>query len=73
MENQWLGDFISMIRAADNNSPLYRLQNYLLEIEELNDYSKLYHHSNPNYLDEPISPTELLIHVKSTIDLLCVP
>ncbi len=71
-EKQWLGDFIKMIRDADIESPLNRLKEYLEEIEELNDYSKIYHHSNPNYMDVIIDPTELAIHVKNTINLLYV-
>ena len=67
-----VGDFISMIRDSDISSPLYRLKDYLPEIEELNEYSKIYHHSNPNYLDVLINPTELSIHVRSTINLLYV-
>ena len=71
-ENQWLGDFIRMIRDADENSPLFRLKDYLEELEELNDYSKIYHHSNPNYMDVAIDPTELSIQVRNTIRLLYV-
>ena len=71
-EKQWLGDFIGMIRNSDDNSPLKRLEVYLPQIEELNDYSKIYHHNNPNYLDVNIDPMELAIHVKNTIDLLYV-
>ena len=50
-ETQWLGDFIQMIRDAESSSPFYKLKPYLNEIEELNDYSKTYHHSNPNYIE----------------------
>ena len=71
-EKQWLGDFIGMIRNSNDNSPLKRLEVYLPQIEELNDYSKIYHHNNPNYLDVNIDPMELAIHVKNTIDLLYV-
>ena len=71
-EKQWLGDFIGMIRNSDDNSPLKRLEVYLPQLEELNDYSKIYHHNNPNYLDVNIDPMELAIHVKNTIDLLYV-
>ena len=71
-DNQWLGDFIKMIRNADKYSPLYRLNQYIEEIEELNDYSKIYHHSNPNYMDIIIDPVELSIQVKNTINLLYV-
>lgn len=71
-EGQWLGDFIKMIRDADTESPLYRLKSYIPEIEELNDYSKIYHHSNPNYMDVGIDPIELSIQVKNTIKILYV-
>lgn len=71
-ETQWLGDFIKMIRDADKDSPLYRLKTYIPQIEELNDYSKIYHHSNPNYMDVILDPTELAIQVKNTIQLLYV-
>ena len=67
-----LGDFIKMIREADELSPLYRLNQYIEEIEELNNYSKIYHHSNPNYMDIAIDPVELMIQVKNTIHLLHV-
>lgn len=31
----------------------------LVDIEDLNDYSKTYHHANPNCLEEPIVSSEL--------------
>ena len=61
-----------MISDANKESPLHRLKIYLPTIEELNDYSKIYHHSNPNYMDVMIDPIELSIQVKNTIDLLYV-
>lgn len=69
-DDQWLGDFIKMIREADEQSPLYRLQSYLDEIEEINDYSKIYHHSNPTYMEVGISPTELKNYVARTLRLI---
>lgn len=71
-EGQWLGDFIKMIKEADKESPLYRLKIYIPQIEELNDYSKIYHHSNPNYMDVMIDPIELSIQAKNTINLLYI-
>lgn len=71
-EGQWLGDFIKLIKDANKESPLYRLKEYISQIEELNDYSKIYHHSNPNYMDVMIDPIELSIQVKNTINLLYV-
>lgn len=69
-DNQWLGDFISLIRNSTNESPLYRLKEFLPEIEEINNYSKIYHHSNPNYHEVPISYHELMIYTKRTLKLI---
>lgn len=69
-ETQWLGDFIQMIRDAESDSPFYRLKQYLNEIEEINDYSKTYHHSNPNYIEVGISSIELRNYVKRTLALM---
>ena len=69
-DKDWLGDFIVMIRDCNHSSPFYRLKDYLDEIEEINDYSKQYHHSNPNYMDVDISPLELKNYVKRTLKLI---
>lgn len=69
-ETQWLGDFIKMIRDANSSSPFAKLKPFLKEIEEINDYSKSYHHSNPNYLERGISAAELRIYVKRTLNLI---
>lgn len=69
-ETQWLGDFVQLIRNAEAGSPFYKLQQFLDEIEEINDYSKTYHHSNPNYIEVGISSTELRNYVKRTLDLI---
>lgn len=69
-ETHWLGDFIQMIRDADSASPFCKLKPYLNEIEELNDYSKTYHHSNPNYIEVGISSIELRNYVRRTIALI---
>lgn len=59
-----------MIRDADSTSPFCKLKPYLNEIEELNDYSKTYHHSNPNYIEVGISSIELRNYVRRTIALI---
>ncbi len=69
-DNQWLGDFIKLIKEADSSSALYKLQDFIEEIEEINDYSKIYHHSNPNYIEVGISTVELRNYVKRTLNLL---
>lgn len=69
-ENDWLGDFIQKIREAHETSPFYKLKPYLEEIEEINDYSKTYHHSNPNNMEIGISAIELRNYVKRTLVLI---
>lgn len=69
-DNQWLGDFIKLIKEADSSSALYKLQDYIEEIEEINEYSKIYHHSNPNYIEVGISTVELRNYVRRTLKLL---
>lgn len=69
-DTQWLGDFIRMIRESDVTSPFSKLSDVVDEISEINDYSKTYHHSNPEYMEEPINPKEIEIYVKRTIGLV---
>lgn len=69
-DNEWLGDVIKRIKDSDDHSPLNRLKSYIDELEEINDYSKIYHHSNPNYIEVGISPQELKVYVKRTLNLI---
>lgn len=66
----WLGDFLSMIRDSFEGDVFYNLKGIYEELSDINDYSKEYHHSNPNYLEEPINDEELRNYVKRTIDVL---
>lgn len=58
-EGEWLGDFIKKIKASKEGDAFYQQQKNLVDIEDLNDYSKTYHHANPNCLEEPIVSSEL--------------
>lgn len=69
-ENQWLGDIISQIRDCDSDSSFYKYKIHLDEIIDINDYTKTYHHSNPNYLEIPINSAELKNYSQRTIQLL---
>ncbi len=70
-ENEWLGDFISKIRSADGNNQLVMIKQYLEEVEDINNYSKQYHHSqNPNADNATINSTELKAYVERTLNLL---
>lgn len=67
-ENEWLGDFIEDIRTAGADSPLSIIKPHLGELEEINSYSKQFHHSkNPNADSVPINETELKSYVRRTL------
>ena len=69
--NEWLGDFIAKIRAADETSGLQHAKADLAELEAINGYSKRYHHEqNPNADTEPINEDELHGYVKRTLRLV---
>lgn len=69
--NEWLGDFIAKIRAADATSGLQHAKADLIEVEAINEYSKRYHHQqNPNDDIEPIDEDELHGFVKRTLRLV---
>jgi wobble nucleotide-excising tRNase len=62
-----LGTIINKIRGVGASHQLYGVCN---DLEELNDYTKRYHHGeNKNAATEPISETELHGYVKRTLEL----
>lgn len=67
---EWLGDIIEHIRDAHEGDVFYREKENLNALCDINDYSKAYHHSNPNSLEVPIIASELKLYCKRTIDLL---
>lgn len=69
-DSKWLGDIIDFIRNADRNSIFYRQKENLDALCDINDYSKIYHHSNPNYLEVPINTEELRTYCQRTLELL---
>jgi wobble nucleotide-excising tRNase len=69
--NEWLGDFIAKIRAADPMSGLQHAKADLAELEAINGYSKKYHHQqNANADSEPIHDDELHGYVKRALRLV---
>jgi wobble nucleotide-excising tRNase len=66
----WLGDMIKDIRESKNGEPTYHLKKHLDDLNDLNDYSKAYHHSNPNHLEVPINTEELRNYVIRTLQLI---
>lgn len=69
--NEWLGDFIGKIRAADATSGLQHAKADLDELNAINGYSRKYHHQqNANADFEPINDDELHGYVKRTLRLV---
>ena len=69
--NEWLGDFIGKIRNAQTDTALERAKEILNELEDINDYSKKYHHNqNANAHNEPISDGELQRYTRRTLDIV---
>ena len=66
--NIWLGNFIEIIRNADDASSLAPLKERIDDITEINDFSKKYHHEqNPSADTEPIDKTELQSFTRLTL------
>ncbi|MFC2118088.1 AAA family ATPase [Bacteroidota bacterium] len=70
--NDWLGDFISKVRAATSSTDrFYRLRSSLTELTDINDYSKKYHHRfNTNNESEPVIDAELRTYCERTLRLI---
>lgn len=69
-EDCWLGDIIEAIKKSSEGEVFYYQRNNLDELIDINDYSKTYHHSNPNYLEIPINAEELKNYCRRTFNLL---
>lgn len=74
LPNDWLGDFIGKVRSASTPTDrFYRLQGSLTELQEINDYSKKYHHRfNALNDSEPINNAELINYCNRTLNLIQV-
>lgn len=70
-QNDWLGNFISNVRSSSPTGPFYRLLPSVNELEEINDYSKKYHHRfNVSNESEPVTDAELRMYCQKTLDLI---
>ena len=68
---EWLGDFIAKVRSAPIDSFLSPPQALLEDLEDINDYSKKYHHeTNPSADSEPINDGELRSFVRPTLEVV---
>ena len=69
-ENEWLGNMISAIRDSQKGDTLFHLKPIIDDLSDVNDYSKSYHHSSPNYLEVPINAEELRNYSLRVFELL---
>jgi wobble nucleotide-excising tRNase len=68
---EWLGDMIGKIRNADDVQPIAAAKDILDALEDINDYSKKYHHDTNSAADtEPIDDGELQAFVKRTLSVV---
>ncbi len=73
-KHEWLGGFIEIIRNADTGDPAYVFHSQLEELEDINDFSKRYHHKKDSTEDaEPIDDGELRAFVERTLDFVSAP
>lgn len=61
-EKDWLGDIIGKIRKSGNRDPLFKLNQILIDLINLNDYSKSFHHSELS--SEMIDLQELKVNIE---------
>jgi len=74
LDSEWLGDFIAKIRDAADSDRLSNMKPALAELEDLNDYSKRYHHNtNPGADHETVDEGELQTYVQRTFDFVSAP
>ena len=68
-QTEWLGDMIRKIREATPPSPLAEQQASLVDIEDINDYSKDFHHDQSQTTADvsSIDASELETYVKRTL------
>lgn len=72
-QNDWLGNFIDMVRNANTTDPYHRLIANLSDLTDINDYSKKYHHRfNANNETEPVNDAELRNYCQRTLNLIQV-
>ena len=68
---QWLGDFLQTIRNSKAVDVVHPMKKHITELDELNDYSKKYHHAdNPGASKEPITDAALRTYSERCLEFL---
>jgi len=70
VSGQWLGNFLDTIRNSNPGDVAQSMKPHLTELDDLNDFSKKYHHSNPGSPREPITDGALRIYATRTVTFL---
>ena len=68
-DQDWLGEIVRKIREGGDQHPAYDLYD---ELDQINDYSKNYHHGegNANASPDQIDPQELAGYIKRTLRIV---
>ena len=71
VNGKWLGNFLELIENSTEDETIFRLKEIYEQLDDLNEYSKKYHHeSNSNADNEIISDTELKKYIKNALNVL---
>lgn len=69
-ENDWLGDMIRKIREAKSGTPLFLCSSLYSELENINNYSKAFHHAGKGYVADEAEVRELRTYVDRTLNII---
>lgn len=69
-KSQWLGDIIEMIQNSNEGDCLLQEKENLFDLCDINNYTRGYHHSDPNHIEKPINSEQLKTYCKRTLKLL---
>ncbi len=71
VNGKWLGDFLKLIENATEGDTIFRLKEIYEQLDDLNEYSKKYHHESLSNADnEIINEIELKKYVQNTLKVL---
>lgn len=66
----WLGDIIELIKKSPKADRLFRLNDIVDEITELNDYTKMFHHSSGDIRDTHVNAEELKRYIDTLMTII---
>lgn len=69
-DSDWLGDMIRKIREAPAHDPIANLQHLVTELEQVNEYSKRFHHRSIGATADTPDATELLSYARQALSII---